>query len=115
MERREKWVTLDLLPHIKTGQWTGPWGEGRPWVKQSLLVSPGRLNKLRSEEICTRLTWEHEDEELEVEVVGGPGGGLVLGDGGDDWDVVLRIGRVQQGVETSRPRGDFPWGRTKAF
>lgn len=55
-----------------------------------------------------QLTWEHENKELQVEVVGGPSGGLVLRDRGDDGDVVLGIGRVQQGIETPRPWGDFP-------
>jgi hypothetical protein len=44
-----------------------------------------------------------EDEEVEVEEVGGPGGGLVLGDGGDDGDEALGVGGVQQRPETTRP------------
>ena len=50
---------------------------------------------------------KHEDQKLQVEVEGGPGGGLVLRHRGDDGDVVLGIGRVQQGVETSSPGRDF--------
>ena len=42
---------------------------------------------------------EEEGEDLEVEVEGGPRGRLVLRDGGDDRDVVLGVGRVQEGVE----------------
>ena len=36
-------------------------------------------------------TWKHEDQQLQVEVEGGPGGGLVLGHGGNDGDVVLGV------------------------
>ena len=50
------------------------------------------------------LTWKQEDEELQVKVEGGPGGGLVLTDRGNDGDVILGIGWVKQGVETTRPR-----------
>ena len=52
-------------------------------------------------------TWEHEDQQLQVKVVGGPGGGLVLRDRGDDGDVVLGVGGVQQGVEATRPWRDL--------
>lgn len=55
---------------------------------------------------CT-LAWEHEDQQLEVKVVRGPGRGLVLRDGGDDGNVVLGIGGVQQGVETAGPWRDL--------
>ena len=52
-------------------------------------------------------TGEHEDQQLQVKVVGGPGGGLVLRDGGDDGDVVLGVGGVQQRVEATRPGRDL--------
>lgn len=55
---------------------------------------------------CT-LAWEHEDQQLEVKVVRGPGRGLVLRDRGDDGNVVLGIGGVQQGVETTGPWRDL--------
>ena len=42
---------------------------------------------------------EEKGEDLEVEVEGGPRGRLVLRDGGDDRDVVLGVGGVQEGVE----------------
>ena len=42
---------------------------------------------------------EEEGEDLEVEVEGGPRGRLVLRHGGDDRDVVLGVGGVQEGVE----------------
>ena len=42
---------------------------------------------------------EEEGEDLQVEVEGGPRGRLVLRDGGDDRDVVLGVGGVQEGVE----------------
>lgn len=54
-------------------------------------------------------TWEHEDKQLQVKVVGGPSGGLVLRHRGDDGDVVLGVRWVQQWVETTRPGGDLPW------
>ena len=38
---------------------------------------------------------EEKGEDLEIKVEGGPGGGLVLGHGGDDRNVVLGIGGVQ--------------------
>lgn len=66
------------------------------------------LNASGSNGTCAALTWEHEDEELQVKVIGGPSGGLVLRDRGNDGDVVLCVGRIQEGVETPRPRGDFP-------
>lgn len=34
---------------------------------------------------------------------------------GDDGDVVLGIGRVQQGIETTSPRRDLPWVKQGAF
>lgn len=52
---------------------------------------------------------EHEDQQLQVEVEGRPRGRLVLGNRGDDGDIVLSVGGVQQRVETSGPRGDFWW------
>lgn len=57
---------------------------------------------------CT-LAWEHEDQQLEVKVVWGPGCGLMLRDRGNDRDVVLGIGGVQQGVETTSPWRDLTW------
>ena len=42
---------------------------------------------------------EEEGEDLEVEVEGGPRGRLVLRHGGDDRDVVLGVGGVQERVE----------------
>lgn len=50
---------------------------------------------------------EEEHEQLQIEVEGAPRGRLVLRDGGDDGDVVLGIGWVQQRVETTRPWCDF--------
>lgn len=55
----------------------------------------------------TLITWEHEAEELEVKVEGRPGGRLVLADRGNNWNIVLGIGGVEEGVEPSRPRRDF--------
>ena len=42
---------------------------------------------------------EEEGEDLQVEVEGRPRGRLVLGHRGDDGDVVLGVGGVEQGVE----------------
>lgn len=56
---------------------------------------------------CYKLAWKHENQQLQVKIVGGPGGGLVLRDGGDDGDVVFGIRGVQQGVETTSPRRYF--------
>ncbi len=53
------------------------------------------------------LTWKHEDQELEVKVEGRPCCGLMLTDGSNDWDIVLGIGGVQQGVESASPRRNF--------
>ena len=53
---------------------------------------------------------EEEHHQLEVEVEGGPGGGLVLRHGGDDGDVVLGVRGVQQRVEPARPGGYFAQG-----
>lgn len=53
------------------------------------------------------LAWEHEDQQLEVKVVRGPSRGLVLRDRGNDGYVVLGIGGVQQGVETTSPWRDL--------
>ena len=61
--------------------------------------------------VLWRLTWEHEDQQLEVKVERGPGSRLVLTDGGDDGDVVLGIGRIEKGVEPTRPRGDLWEGK----
>ena len=52
-------------------------------------------------------TWEKKHEDLEVEVEGGPGGGLMLTDRGDDGDVVLGVGWVQERVEPSGPGRDL--------
>ena len=60
--------------------------------------------------MCRRVslrTREHEDQQLQVKVVGGPGGGLVLRDRGDDGDVVLGVGGVEQRVEAARPGRDL--------
>lgn len=57
---------------------------------------------------CFVFTGEHEDQQLQVKVVRGPGGGLVLGHGGDDGDVVLGVGRVQERVEAAGPRRNLP-------
>lgn len=59
------------------------------------------------------LAWEHEDQQLEVKVVWGPGRGLMLRDRGDDGNVVLGIGGVQQGVETTSPWRDLTWSNKK--
>ena len=53
------------------------------------------------------LTWKHEDQKLEVKVERGPCGGLMLTDRGNDGNVVLGIGRVEEGVEPTSPRGDL--------
>lgn len=53
------------------------------------------------------LAWKHEDEQLQVKIVGGPGGRLMLRDRGNDGNVVFCIGGVKQGVETARPRGNL--------
>lgn len=58
---------------------------------------------------CT-LAWKHEDQQLKVKVVRGPGGGLVLRDWGNDGDVVLGIRRIQQRVETPSPWRNLPYG-----
>ena len=50
--------------------------------------------------------------QLEVKVERGPGGRLVLADGGDDGNVVLGIGRVEEGVEPAGPGGDL-WEKAK--
>ena len=44
---------------------------------------------------------------LQVKVEGTPGGGLMLRHRGDDGDVVLGVGRIQEGVETSSPGRDL--------
>ena len=47
---------------------------------------------------------EEHGQDLEVEKERRPGSGLVLGDRRDDGNVVLGVGRVQQGVEAAGPR-----------
>ena len=53
---------------------------------------------------------EHKHQHLQVEVEGGPGGRLMFRDRGDDRDVVLGIGGVQQGVEAAGPGRDLACG-----
>lgn len=53
------------------------------------------------------LAWEHKDQQLKVKVVGGPSRWLVLRDRRNNGNVVLGIGRVQQGVETTSPWRDL--------
>ena len=48
---------------------------------------------------------------LEIEVEGAPSGGLMLGNGSDDGNVVFGVRWIQQGVETTRPWRDFTWKR----
>jgi hypothetical protein len=52
-------------------------------------------------------TRKHEDQHLQVEVEGAPGRRLMLGHRGDDWDIVLGVGRIEQRVETTGPRSDL--------
>ena len=50
----------------------------------------------------------HGDEDhqvLQVEEVGGPGGGLMLTYRGDDGDVLLGVGGVEKGHGTTTPSG----------
>ena len=54
---------------------------------------------------------EEHGEDLKVEEEGGPGRGLVLGDGGDDGDVVLGVRGVKQRVEATGPWGNFAYTR----
>lgn len=49
---------------------------------------------------------EEPDQEVQIKEEGGPSGGLVLGDGGNDRDVDLGIAGVPQRVETTAPRGN---------
>ena len=51
--------------------------------------------------------WEHDDEQVEIKIEGGPGCRLVFWHWGYDWDVVLGIGGVQERVESAGPRGDL--------
>ena len=60
------------------------------------------------------LTWEEEDEHLQVEVERAPGGGLMLRHGRDDGNVILGVARVEQRVETTSPRRDFYTASVKA-
>eukprot|EP00053_Salpingoeca_punica_P010929 m.97584 g.97584 ORF g.97584 m.97584 type:complete len:573 (+) comp15536_c0_seq2:800-2518(+) len=56
----------------------------------------------------------HHDHEVQVKVVRGPGRGLVLGDRGDDGDVVLGVGGVQHRVEAAGPGRNLAEGRGHA-
>ena len=58
--------------------------------------------------------WEEEHEQLQIKVEGGPGGGLMLRNRGDDGDVVLGVGGVKQGVETTSPGSNLAQGCSDA-
>lgn len=53
------------------------------------------------------LTGKHEDEQLQVKVERGPRGRLVLTDRGNDRDVVLCVGGIQERVKPPSPRRDL--------
>jgi hypothetical protein len=47
--------------------------------------------------------WESAHQNVEVKEKWDPGGGLMLGDGGDDRNVNLGVACVPQGIETPTP------------
>ena len=67
----------------------------------------GGMRKVRGSVCVRESTWEKKHQDLEVKVEGGPGGRLVLTDGGNDGDIVLSIGWIQERVEPPSPRRDL--------
>jgi hypothetical protein len=49
---------------------------------------------------------EKPDEQIEIEEVRWPSGGLMFGDGSDDRDVDLRVSSIPERVETTGPRSN---------
>ena len=63
-----------------------------------------RVSKLGEAEV--HASGEEEDEDVEVEEEGGPCGGLMFRDRGNDGDVILSVCGVEEGVETTSPGGN---------
>ena len=97
----------EIKPDYRTtGQWTGHRMENRKLRNQGTKqkqAPPGNYITVMS----LPLTWKQEHEQLEVKVERGPRGGLMLRHRGNDGDVILGIGGIEQRVESAGPRRDF--------
>ena len=53
------------------------------------------------------ITGKHKDQQLKIKVEGGPGRRLMLGYGGDNWNIILGVRGIQQRVESASPGSNF--------